>query len=104
VAAKQHVTCRRRTRAFGAGTSQYASGRPVRQLTSPPPSRYGSLSQQDGQKYRYHEYYLIEYDAVRDCFVEDRRVTLFHVMLPLSELQAYVPAKLARRGGRGTKK
>ena len=66
--------------------------------------RYGSLSQQDGQKYRYHEYYLIEYDAVRDCFVEDRRVTLFHVMLPLSELQAYVPAKLARRGGRGTKK
>ena len=37
VAAKQHVTCRRRTRAFGAGTSQYASGRPVRQLTSPPP-------------------------------------------------------------------
>ena len=74
--------------------------------TDPPPapSRYGSLSQQDGQKYRYHEYYLIEYDAVRDCFVEDRRVTLFHVMLPLSELQAYVPAKLARRGGRGTKK
>ena len=65
------------------------------------PRRYGSLSQQDGQKYRYHEYYLISYDPVRDCYVEDRRVTLFHVMLPLNEMQMHVPSKLARRGRMG---
>ena len=61
------------------------------------PRRYGSLAQQDGQKYRYHEYYLISYDPARDSFVEDRSVTLFHVMLPLSETRAFVPPKLSRR-------
>ena len=56
------------------------------------------MAQQDGQKYRYHEYYLISYDPVRGSYVEDRSVTLFHVMLPLSETRSFVPAKLSRRG------
>eukprot|EP01043_Picozoa_sp_COSAG02_P003797 COSAG02_NODE_95_length_37416_cov_60.512742_28_plen_91_part_00 len=59
--------------------------------------RYGSLAQQDGQKYRYHEYYLISYDPVRGSYVEDRSVTLFHVMLPLSETRGFMPPKLSRR-------
>ena len=59
------------------------------------------MAQQDGQKYRYHEYYLISYDSARGCYVEDRSVTLFHVMLPLSETRAFVPPKLPRRARAG---
>ena len=45
--------------------------------------RYGSLAQQDGTKYRYHEYCLVTQDAKTGDFVQDRGAVLFHVMLPL---------------------
>ena len=46
--------------------------------------RYGSLAQQDGTKYRYHEYCLVTQDAKTGELVQDRAAVLFHVMLPLS--------------------
>ena len=46
--------------------------------------RYGSLAQQDGTKYRYHEYCLVTQDAKTGDFVQDRAAVLFHVMLPLA--------------------
>ena len=95
--------------------TQQCVSRPTAAFSRHTARRYGSLSQHSGQKYRFHEYYLISYDPVRDCYVEDRcvtlvntrtpshdrlgfpltsaefclerrRVTLFHVMLPLSEV------------------
>ena len=44
----------------------------------------GSLAQQDGTKYRYHEYCLVTQDAKTGDFVQDREAVLFHVMLPLA--------------------
>ena len=45
--------------------------------------RYGSLAQQTGKKYRYHEYCMLDYDKQTGAYMENRTTTLFHLMLPL---------------------
>ena len=43
--------------------------------------RYGSLSLPNGEKYRYHEYCLLRRDPrTPSCVIEDRTVTLYHLM------------------------
>lgn len=46
--------------------------------------RYGSLTQHDGQKYRYHQYHLLSgMDPDTGDWIEDRGAALFHLMLPV---------------------
>ena len=45
--------------------------------------RYGSVARQSGQKYRYHEYCMLDYNKQTGEYMENRMTTLFHLMLPL---------------------